>query len=71
LGAVEGVTCVTGALSAPPASTLLGLAVALMDRGAVPMPAQDVVPIYMREADARSNFAQVDRAAARSSVGPG
>jgi tRNA threonylcarbamoyladenosine biosynthesis protein TsaB len=71
LGAVDGVTCVTGALSAPPASTLLGLALALIDRGDVPVPAQDVVPIYMREADARSNFAQVDRAAARSSVGPG
>jgi tRNA threonylcarbamoyladenosine biosynthesis protein TsaB len=71
LGAVDAVTCVTGALSAPPASTLLGLALALIDRGDVPVPAQDVVPIYMREADARSNFAQVDRAAARSSVGPG
>jgi tRNA threonylcarbamoyladenosine biosynthesis protein TsaB len=71
LGAVTGVTCVTGALGAPPASTLLELALGLMEQGATPMPAQEVVPHYMREADARSNFAQVDRPAVRSSVGPG
>jgi tRNA threonylcarbamoyladenosine biosynthesis protein TsaB len=71
LGAVAGVTCVTGALGAPPASTLLELALGLIERGATPMPPQEVVPLYMREADARSNFAQVGRPAARSSVGPG
>jgi tRNA threonylcarbamoyladenosine biosynthesis protein TsaB len=70
LGAVTGVTCVTDALGAPPASTLLGLALELVARGTRPMPASEVVPIYLREADAISNFAQVGPAA-RSATGPG
>jgi tRNA threonylcarbamoyladenosine biosynthesis protein TsaB len=71
LGAVAGVTCVTGALGAPPASTVLSLALELVARGVTPQPAAEVVPLYMREADATSNFAQVGRPVARSSVGPG
>jgi tRNA threonylcarbamoyladenosine biosynthesis protein TsaB len=71
LGAVAGVTCVIDALGAPPASTLLGLALERVARGTTPMPAAEVVPLYMREADATSNFAQVGRPAARSSAGPG
>jgi tRNA threonylcarbamoyladenosine biosynthesis protein TsaB len=61
LDAVPGVSCVMGALSAPPAPTLLIMALELLSAGLTPVPAQDVVPLYMREADARSNFAQVDR----------
>ncbi|MGP0031932.1 MAG: tRNA (adenosine(37)-N6)-threonylcarbamoyltransferase complex dimerization subunit type 1 TsaB [Acidimicrobiales bacterium] len=58
LGAAPGVTCLMGALGAPPAGTLLTMALRLLGDGVAPVPAQDVVPLYMREADARSNFAQ-------------
>jgi hypothetical protein len=33
-----------------------------LDAGEAPVPAAAVVPFYMREADATSNFAQADRA---------
>jgi tRNA threonylcarbamoyladenosine biosynthesis protein TsaB len=58
LGAVPGVTCVTGALAFPPPGTLLAMAA---EPGATPVDPQSVVPLYMREADARSNFAQASR----------
>ncbi len=66
LGAVPGVSCLMGALGWPPASTLLTMASRLLAAGVAPVPAEDVVPLYMREADARSNFAQIARAGARS-----
>ena len=59
LGAVPGVSCVTGALGAPPPLVLLSLAVALLDAGAPPVDPARVVPLYMREADAISNFARI------------
>jgi tRNA threonylcarbamoyladenosine biosynthesis protein TsaB len=40
----------------PPPSTLLRLALARLDQGASPVDAAAVVPLYMREADATSNF---------------
>jgi tRNA threonylcarbamoyladenosine biosynthesis protein TsaB len=59
LGAVPGVACVRHALGSPPPLTLLTLAVELVEAG---VPAGDpalVAPVYMRGADAKSNFAQV------------
>lgn len=61
LAAVPGVSCIRGALGAPPAPTLLTMALELLAQGVPPVPAQGIVPLYMREADARSNFAQVER----------
>lgn len=61
LGAVPGVSCLMGALSFPPAPTLLTMALDRLASGATPVSASDVVPLYMREADARSNYAQIDR----------
>ena len=60
--AVPGVAVVAPTLSYPPPSTLLAMARARLDAGEAPVPAVGVVPLYMREADARSNFAQVERA---------
>ena len=71
LGGVAGVTCVMDALAAPPATTLLTLALRRLDAGATPLPADQVVPHYGREADARSNFTQIERTAARSTTAPG
>jgi tRNA threonylcarbamoyladenosine biosynthesis protein TsaB len=62
LSAVPGITVVHGALFWPPAPTLLALAAARLDAGVAPAEAASVVPLYMREADATSNFAQVSRA---------
>jgi tRNA threonylcarbamoyladenosine biosynthesis protein TsaB len=62
LEAVPGVAVVAPALAYPPPSTLLALAAARLDAGATPVPAAGVVPLYMREADATSNFARADRA---------
>jgi hypothetical protein len=50
------------ALAYPPPSTLLSMASALLAQGAAPVDPSLVVPLYMREADARSNFAQITRA---------
>jgi tRNA threonylcarbamoyladenosine biosynthesis protein TsaB len=58
LDRVAGVTCVTAALAAPPPSTLLALASARHENGTVPLDPALVVPLYMRAADATSNFAQ-------------
>jgi hypothetical protein len=62
LEAVPGVTVVAPALSYPPPSTLLAMARARLDAGEAPVPAADVVPLYMREADATSNFVRAERA---------
>jgi hypothetical protein len=62
LGAVPGVTVVGPGLSWPPAVTLLDLAAAQISAGRAPAEAHTVVPLYMREADAISNFKQVTRA---------
>jgi tRNA threonylcarbamoyladenosine biosynthesis protein TsaB len=59
LGAVPGVSCVTGALAAPPPMVLLDLAAGLLDLGAAPVDPALVVPLYMRAADAISNFARI------------
>jgi tRNA threonylcarbamoyladenosine biosynthesis protein TsaB len=56
LALVPGVEVVTPALSYPPPSTLLRLALARLERGEAPGDAASVVPFYMREADAKSNF---------------
>ncbi len=62
LGAVPGVDCLTGALGFPPPLTLLDEAAARVAAGEVPQDPQFVVPLYLREADAKSNFAQVTTA---------
>jgi tRNA threonylcarbamoyladenosine biosynthesis protein TsaB len=61
LGEVPGVEVVGPALSYPPPSTLLRLAAARLAEGEAPVPAVGVVPLYMREADATSNFARAER----------
>ena len=59
LGEVPGVSCLMGALDSPSPSTLLAMAADLYDAGRVPVAPQLVVPLYMRAADATSNFDQV------------
>jgi tRNA threonylcarbamoyladenosine biosynthesis protein TsaB len=59
LGAVPGVCCVVDALTSPPPLTLLDMAVGLHATGTEPVAPASVVPLYMREADAKSNFTQV------------
>jgi tRNA threonylcarbamoyladenosine biosynthesis protein TsaB len=61
LGAVSGLALVTPGLSFPPPVTLLRLAATRLDEGEPPVEPGFVVPLYMREADARSNFARVER----------
>jgi tRNA threonylcarbamoyladenosine biosynthesis protein TsaB len=56
LGAAPGVQVVSRAFSFPPPSTLLRLALARLAQGEAPVEAASVVPLYMREADAKSNF---------------
>ena len=48
--------------SFPPPTALLGLALARLEAGETPVEPRCVVPLYMREADARSNFARAARA---------
>jgi tRNA threonylcarbamoyladenosine biosynthesis protein TsaB len=55
---VPGVSCMTGALGAPPPLTLLNLATTQLEAGVAPMEPRLIVPVYMRDADAKSNFAQ-------------
>jgi tRNA threonylcarbamoyladenosine biosynthesis protein TsaB len=66
LAQVPGVEVVAPGLAFPPPSTLLRLGVARLARGETPVGPASVVPLYMREADAKSNFVQ-----ARAEVGPG
>jgi tRNA threonylcarbamoyladenosine biosynthesis protein TsaB len=61
LGAVPGVSVLTATLSCPPPATMLTLAREFLDQGGSPVAPHLVVPLYMREADARSNFAQITR----------
>jgi tRNA threonylcarbamoyladenosine biosynthesis protein TsaB len=58
LAEVPGVHVVAPALSFPPPSVLLRCAAARLDAGEAPVDAASVVPLYMREADARINFAR-------------
>jgi tRNA threonylcarbamoyladenosine biosynthesis protein TsaB len=61
LEAIPGVEVVAPALSSPPPSTLLAMARARLDGGEATVPAASVVPLYMRDADATSNFARAER----------
>jgi tRNA threonylcarbamoyladenosine biosynthesis protein TsaB len=58
LGEVPGLEVVAPALSFPPPSALLRHALARLEGGEAPVDAASVVPLYMREADARINFAR-------------
>jgi tRNA threonylcarbamoyladenosine biosynthesis protein TsaB len=62
LGSVPGVTCVMDALDAPPPMALLTMAEDLYLAGTPAVDPRLVVPVYMREADATSNFTQVTTA---------
>ncbi|HEY3843327.1 MAG TPA: tRNA (adenosine(37)-N6)-threonylcarbamoyltransferase complex dimerization subunit type 1 TsaB [Acidimicrobiales bacterium] len=58
---IPGVTAVMDTPAAPPPGTMLTMAAALLAQGVAPVEPQLVVPLYMREADAKSNFARVTR----------
>ena len=58
LAEVPGVEVVAPALSFPPPTALLRQALARLEGGEAPVDAASVVPLYMREADARINFAR-------------
>lgn len=62
LGALAGVAVVAPALAFPPPGALLALARDHLAAGGSPAAPACVVPVYMREADARSNFARAERA---------
>jgi tRNA threonylcarbamoyladenosine biosynthesis protein TsaB len=62
LAAVPGVETRTPGLSFPPPAALLDLALTRLAGGETPVDPALVVPRYLREADARSNFARVERA---------
>jgi tRNA threonylcarbamoyladenosine biosynthesis protein TsaB len=55
---VPGVDVVAPALAFPPPSALLHLGLDRLARGESPVDPASVVPLYMRDADAKSNFAQ-------------
>ena len=59
LRTVPGVACVVDALASPPPTTLLDMALESSAMGIAPVAPEGVVPRYMREADAKSNFTQV------------
>ncbi len=61
LGAVPGVV-VAAAPAFPPPAILLHLALCRLDAGEEPTEPGSVVPLYMREADARANFERAGRA---------
>jgi tRNA threonylcarbamoyladenosine biosynthesis protein TsaB len=61
IGTVDGVTCVMAALAFPPPSTLVAMAMQLLGEGVAPVEPRHVVPLYMRDADATSNFARIGR----------
>ena len=60
--AVPGVDPATPGLVFPPPAALVDLALARLDAGEPPVGPEAVVPLYMREADATSNFARAVRA---------
>ncbi len=62
LGAVPGVDPRSPGLAFPPPAALIDIARARLDSGEPPVQAAAVVPLYMREADATSNFARAVRA---------
>ena len=62
LGAVPGLVVAPG-LGYPPPSVLLDLARARVSAGEAPADPASVVPLYLREADARINFERADRPA--------
>ena len=59
---VPGVGRAAPVLAFPPPAALLGLALARLAAGESPVEPGRVVPLYMREADATSNFARAERA---------
>ena len=61
LETASGVETVRPGLSFPPPVALLDLARARLDAGDPPVAPGAVVPLYMREADAKSNFARAVR----------
>ncbi len=61
LGGVDGVEVVAPGLGFPPPAVLLRLALGDLLGGKSPDEPASVVPLYIREADARSNFARADR----------
>jgi tRNA threonylcarbamoyladenosine biosynthesis protein TsaB len=61
LDAVPGVDAASPGLAFPPPAALVDLAVARLDAGEPPVGPEAVVPLYMREADATSNFARAAR----------
>ena len=61
LRAVDGVDVAAPALSFPPPATLLALALERLEEGRPPVEPGCVVPLYIREADAKSNFARAER----------
>ncbi len=62
LETVSGVQSAAPALAYPPPAALLGLALERLEAGESPAAPGRVVPLYMREADATSNFARAERA---------
>jgi tRNA threonylcarbamoyladenosine biosynthesis protein TsaB len=62
LGAVPGVDAAIPGLGFPPPAALLHLAQVRLATGEPPVEPGAVVPLYMREADAKSNFARAVRA---------
>ena len=61
LEALAGVEATVPALSFPPPASLLSLALTRLEAGEPPVEPGRVVPLYMREADATSNFARAER----------
>jgi len=62
LEALPAVETGATALSFPPPTALLDLALGRLEAGESPVEPGWVVPLYMREADATSNFARAERA---------
>jgi len=58
---VPGVQTTAPALAFPPPAALLRLALERLEAGHSPVAPGRVVPLYMREADATSNFARAER----------
>lgn len=61
LATVSGVDVLTSALTFPPPRVLLDLTASRLDEGETPFAPASVVPLYMREADATSNFERAAR----------
>ena len=62
LGPCPGSRPAAPGLAFPPPAALVDLALARLDAGEPPVGPEAVVPLYMREADATSNFARAVRA---------